>query len=309
MNIYRLIGLGLGMNIYRLIGDSCHYWSYLILLRRLILQKNAHGISVKTHVLYLIVFVTRYLDLFTTFYSLYNSFTKLFYISSTAFILGSIRYYEPLRSTCDTARDNKPALWKLVFPCFMFATVISFFGYHDSRKWIQGFSFYDVLEWLWTFSICLEPVAILPQLFLVFRYRNMETIQWIYQYILFKGIYMLFYIFNWIYRAHNDPHYRHPYLVYICGILQTLIYADFLRFYLTRTSLIRWMALRNQDVEYVDNDEEEHQGVQFELLLEDEDSGEDATSPKKKANQRGAPSKVKDGFITILEEPHLKTPT
>lgn len=212
------------MNTFRFIGDGCHFWSIIVLFRQLIIQKNAHGISPRTHVLYLIVFVTRYLDLFTTFYSPYNSFMKIFYIVSTASILIAIRCSERLRSTCDTARDTF-ALWRAVLPSFILATVVYVMGRHWS---------FDLLNLLWTFSICLEPLAILPQLFLVFRYREIENVTWIYEYILFKGAYRALYIVNWIYRAHTEPYYKHHYLVYICGVLQTLIYADFLLFYVKR---------------------------------------------------------------------------
>ncbi len=213
------------MNIFRLIGDACHVWSIVVLLRRLALQKNAHGISTKTQLLYLIVFVVRYLDLFTTYYSFYNSFLKILYISSTAFILLAIRCFEPLRSTCDTARDTF-ALEKVLIPSFLFATLVYFLL-------LTSIDF-NLMELLWTFSICLEPLAILPQLFLVFQYRDIQSVTWIYEYILFKGAYRALYIVNWIYRAHTEPHYRHHYLVYTCGVLQTLVYADFFQFYVTR---------------------------------------------------------------------------
>lgn len=277
-----------------------------MLFRRLISKKNAHGISVRAQVLYLIVFVVRYLDLFTTYYSFYNTLMKIFYISSTAAIIGAIYCYEPLRDTCDLARDTF-SHWKLlVVPSFLFAMIVHIVG---SQYSYNGF---DFMELLWTFSICLEPVAILPQLFLIFRYREIDTILWIYEYILFKGIYRAFYILNWIYRSLVEPHYKHHFLVYACGVLQTLVYADFLLFYCKRKSLIRWMALRNVDTEYVDGEEEYQNGGQFELLLEEDGmliEEETAACSSSKiessaASQRGAStnaSNVKDGFITILE--------
>jgi ER lumen protein retaining receptor len=48
----------------------------------------APGISFKTQVLYVVVFVTRYLDLFLgEWVSLYNTVMKLFFIGSSAYIL------------------------------------------------------------------------------------------------------------------------------------------------------------------------------------------------------------------------------
>lgn len=293
------------MNIFRLTGDACHVWSMMILFRRLLLEKNAHGISIRSQVLYLVVFVTRYLDLFTTFYSYYNSFLKVFYICTTVFVISAIQCSGPLRETCDKARDTL-AYWKLLVPSILLAIIVN-----TTRRFYRN----DMMELLWTFSICLEPLAILPQLFLVFRYREIDTIRWIYDYILFKGLYRAIYIINWIYRAYVEPFYRHHLLVYICGVLQTLVYADFLLFYCKRISVIRWMALRNADVEYVDT-EEEYQGGQFELLLEDgllsdhTDEGNEpakapaATNGESSSSQRESPTKPsnsKDSFITILE--------
>ena len=41
------------------------------------------------------MFVTRYLDLFTTYYSLYNSLMKVLYISATTYIVYMVKYTEP----------------------------------------------------------------------------------------------------------------------------------------------------------------------------------------------------------------------
>jgi len=84
------------MNIFRLAGDMAHVFSIVVLLMRLRVAKNAQGISLRTHELFLVVFITRYLDLFTTFYSIYNSVMKICYIASTAYIVHMIRNEEPI---------------------------------------------------------------------------------------------------------------------------------------------------------------------------------------------------------------------
>jgi len=53
------------------------------------------GLSCKTQELYLLVFCVRYMDLFMYYISLYNTFMKLFFISSTAFIIYLMRYKKP----------------------------------------------------------------------------------------------------------------------------------------------------------------------------------------------------------------------
>lgn len=69
-------------------------------------------------------------------------------------------------------------------------------------------------------------------------------------------------------------------------------------------SLIRWVALRGVDAEYVDADEEE--GVQFELLLDDESpsdevDGETISSESTTSQRAKVMGEVNGAFITILE--------
>ena len=45
------------------------------------------GLSLKTQALYVLVFITRYLDIFTHWVSLYNTFMKLFFIVSSCYII------------------------------------------------------------------------------------------------------------------------------------------------------------------------------------------------------------------------------
>lgn len=53
------------------------------------------GLSCKTQEIYLIVFCMRYIDLFMYYISLYNTLMKVFFISSTAFIVYLMRYKKP----------------------------------------------------------------------------------------------------------------------------------------------------------------------------------------------------------------------
>jgi len=197
-----------------------HVFSIIVLLLRLRVARNAQGISVRTHELFLLVFVTRYLDLFTTFYSLYNSCMKVLYIVTSAAIIYMIRFSEPICSTYDKAQDTF-LHWKFaVAPCAIVAILTHIFQ--------NGFVV-DILELLWTFSIYLESVAILPQLIVLQRYREVENLTG--NYIFFMGAYRALYIVNWVYRAFNETFYQHHFVVYFCGVLQTLLYADFFYYY------------------------------------------------------------------------------
>lgn len=50
------------------------------------------GLSCKTQEIYLMVFLIRYMDLFMYFISVYNTVMKIFFITSTAFIIYMMRF-------------------------------------------------------------------------------------------------------------------------------------------------------------------------------------------------------------------------
>ena len=111
------------MNIFRFIADMLHLAAILILMYRIKKSRNcigkyneavtiaiiflsfneidsvtntfSIGLSCKTQEMYLLVFCVRYLDLFMYFISLYNTMMKIFFISSTAFIIYLMRYKKP----------------------------------------------------------------------------------------------------------------------------------------------------------------------------------------------------------------------
>lgn len=113
---------------------------------------------------------------------------------------------------------------------------------------------YNPGEMLWAFSIWLESVAILPQLFMLQRTGSAETITTHYLFAL--GAYRALYIPNWIWRyvedfgnrrigddenatandsptryateGHFDP------IPVMAGLIQTVLYTDFFYIYWTK---------------------------------------------------------------------------
>lgn len=123
------------LNAFRLAGDMFHVISIFLLLLRLRVTKNAIGVSIKTQEIYLLVFVTRYLDLFTTFYSLYNSVMKVLYIGTTGYIIYMVRKTEPFKTQYEEAHDSF-LHWKFaVAPCALIALITNV---------IQGFNVLEV---------------------------------------------------------------------------------------------------------------------------------------------------------------------
>eukprot|EP00939_MAST-03C_sp_MAST-3C-sp1_P002946 g2946.t1 len=201
------------MNIFRLSGDLSHLASYLILLYVLFKKRNASGISLKTQQLYFLVFIARYLDLFTNFYSLYNTLFKIFYILASGAICWLIMYKEPWRSSNDRSNDTFRIIL-VIAPSFVLALL---FNYE-----------YSVMEILWTFSIYLEAVAIVPQLFVLHRTSRIENFTS--HYVFTLGAYRGLYILNWIYRFFSEYYYR-QWIVWIAGVVQTALYVDFFYHY------------------------------------------------------------------------------
>jgi len=201
------------MNIFRLLGDLSHLASILILLQKIQSTRSCRGISFKTQALYVGVFVTRYLDLVFRWVSLYNSLMKVFFIGSSVYILYLMK--AKFRPTHDPSIDTFRVEY-LLGPCALLALI---FNYS-----------FNPTEIMWSFSIFLESVAILPQLFMLQRTGEAETITT--HYLAALGVYRALYIPNWIYRyfteAVVDP------IAVTAGIVQTGLYLDFFYVYFTK---------------------------------------------------------------------------
>ncbi|KAI8990779.1 ER lumen protein retaining receptor-domain-containing protein [Mycotypha africana] len=86
---------------------------------------------------------------------------------------------------------------------------------------------YTVIEVLWSFSIWLESVAILPQLFMLQKAGEAETITTHYLFAL--GAYRALYLLNWIYRYITEGYV--DWVAWVAGLIQTALYSDFFYIY------------------------------------------------------------------------------
>mmetsp|Transcript_32195 Transcript_32195/g.91343 ORF Transcript_32195/g.91343 Transcript_32195/m.91343 type:complete len:216 (+) Transcript_32195:235-882(+) len=202
------------MNIFRLAGDMTHLLSIILLLLKIQGEKSCKGISLKTQELYTLVFVCRYLDLFTSFISLYNTVMKLVFLGTSFSIIYLMRYHKQVKATYDREQDTFRVMF-LIGPCALLALLIN----HE----------FTFMEILWTFSIYLESVAILPQLVLLQRTSNIDNMTG--NYVFFLGTYRALYILNWIYRYFTETRYR-QWIVWTSGVVQTALYCDFFYFYI-----------------------------------------------------------------------------
>lgn len=197
----------------RMVGDLAHVASMFVLVQKIRKTRSFSGLSYKTQLLKMVVFLTRYLDIYTTSYSeklhVYNTIMKIAYIVFQALLLYTIRF--KYFHTYDAELDNF-VVEMLIIPCTVLALVISSF---------QGvFSFVSIL---YNFSLLLESVAILPQLVQLQKMQESETLTA--RYIFFLGIYRLLYLLNWTLKKFFG--YDIDELLLATGILQTLLYLHF----------------------------------------------------------------------------------
>ncbi|KAI8077982.1 ER lumen protein retaining receptor [Gilbertella persicaria] len=201
------------MNIFRLSADLMHLASIFILLLKIRKTKSCIGISFKSQLLYSVVFLTRYLDLLFKHISIYNTVMKVFFIGSSLYILYLMRF--KYQATYDASLDTFRIEYLLVGSIIM---------------GVASTYIYTVIEIFWSFSIWLESVAILPQLFMLQKTGEAETITTHYLFAL--GAYRTLYLFNWIYR-YLDEGYT-DWVAWVAGMIQTALYSDFFYIYYTK---------------------------------------------------------------------------
>ncbi|KAJ7727542.1 ER lumen protein retaining receptor-domain-containing protein [Mycena maculata] len=202
----------MNINIFRLLGDLAHLASKCILIWSIHRNKSAEGISFLTQAMYALVFVTRYLDL-VHFISFYNTTMKLVYIISAFYVLFLMRWIYPRTPESQLA-------WRVAGISLAVAGVFSLlFNYQ-----------FSLTEILWSFSIALESICIIPQLILI-RQTDVPTVITSH-YLLALGSYRALYIPNWIWRyafeGRVDP------IAAVCGVVQTAFYLDFAYVYYSR---------------------------------------------------------------------------
>lgn len=209
-------------NIFRLLGDFSHVASFAFLLFRLSSAGNCAGISLKTQEIYLLLFICRYVDLFTNFISLYNTVMKCIFISTMAYIVYMMRV--SLKASCSPEPEGTKLAYGLVPACAFLAIVLNDHNVSDSY-------FHCFQSFLWAFSIYLEAIAIVPQMALLRRKKVVENLTA--NYIVALGLYRGMYLVNWAYRYFVDPISGIEFMIKVAaGLVQTGLFVHFFQIYL-----------------------------------------------------------------------------
>ena len=206
-------------NVFRYIGDYIHAGAVCLVCWILIANQHCRGLSFKTQLFYLLIFITRYLDLFVSSssspHSTYLIVFKLFYIASAFGIVVTMRLW---KATIETNKDTC-SIFFVVVPCLIFSFL--------STRSTHASSFID---YCWTFSELMEGLAMLPQYIFTYRQEeeNKRSDRKIFIYIVLIGSYRVLYAVNWIYKKVMLGSAYHDFVSWIGGIIEIALFADFI---------------------------------------------------------------------------------
>jgi len=201
------------MNIFRLSGDMLHLASIMLLVFKLHRSKSCVGVSCRMQEMYSLVFIFRYMDLLWSFISVYNTVMKLIFITTTLYLVYLMRLKVPISQTYERSNDSFQYELYLIGPCALLGILCT--------------EEYTIPAILWSTSIWLESVAILPQLVLLQQIREVENLTS--DFVGCMGAYRAFYILNWIYRYFAEDYVN--WIGWIGGLVQTGLYCDFFYYY------------------------------------------------------------------------------
>lgn len=210
-------------NVFRYVGYYLHFGGMIFGLLAIVISRSVAGFSWKAQVMYQLVYVSRYLDVFTEAQAKYLLFFKLAFNLVTATMLGLFYIF---RDTYD-ARLDSCNIVALITPGAVLAFVVA---------GSTGFR-----EDMWTFSEFLEPVALLPQYIMCYRATRVRLATIVYTFAV--GGYRILYILNWLYKRYTFHGAYHDYVSWCGGAVEcTLFFGFVLRIVRQRATEASWFG-------------------------------------------------------------------
>lgn len=218
-------------NGFRYAGDVLHDAAIILLLCHCF-QKSVAGLSARAQWMYLILYVSRYLDILQE-QSAYLVVHKLAFSGSTLVVLLCFHFF---RETYDRDADTCPG-WALALMALLALTLLA-------CPWLGE----GTLEILWTWSQLLEGFVMVPQY--VCSYRNAKRgrvdSRGVSAWICLMGAYRLFYLLHWLYMRSWSSVYWDP-TTWLSGILNVCLFADYVLCLLAGVSCLRRITLSFDD--------------------------------------------------------------
>jgi len=194
-------------NVFRYLGDYLHLGGMVFGIVAVYSTQSVDGFSRKTQILFQMVYLSRYLDMFTEEQVFYLLFFK---VAFNLLTVGMLLAFACWHNTYDRNADSCNIV-AIVVPVVI-ATAITAAG--SSFK-----------EQMWTLSEFLEPFALLPQYIVCYRAQRMRPASVLY--ILAVGGYRALYVLNWIYKRYTWHGAYHDYVSWFGGGLECILFIDF----------------------------------------------------------------------------------
>jgi ER lumen protein retaining receptor len=229
------------VKVFRFLGDALAITSRIAILKKISNTNSLSGISLKTQLIYLVVYLFRYLDLLSSpfiFISkiknnlsislfLYNSIFKVSYISFQIYLIS--QFFNNKKYTYSKKFDTFPVKTFLAFSLILAIFLKDSIVKDDSNGFFLSIffaSFSYVKELLYTASLILESLAILPQL--VVSQDSGECEKLVAISITCLGLYRLSY-FIYFYLSLDTT--KIDTLLIVSSLIQSILYVDFYRVY------------------------------------------------------------------------------
>uniref|UniRef100_A0A671LN71 ER lumen protein-retaining receptor 2-like n=1 Tax=Sinocyclocheilus anshuiensis TaxID=1608454 RepID=A0A671LN71_9TELE len=143
--------------------------------------------------------------------------------------------------SCAGISGKSQILFALVFTSRYLDLLTAFISFYNSIMKVKNFKCEKLKPpIMWTFSIYLESVSILPQLFMISKTGEAETITT--HYLFFLGLYRALYLINWIWRFYFEGFF--DMIAIVAGVVQTILYCDFFYLYVTKGPQINLSGTR-----------------------------------------------------------------
>ena len=223
-------------NIFRFLGYFFQVSSKAVLLHKIQSTSSVSGLSLNTQILYLLVYIFRYLDIIVGHSDwksklyIYNTIMKVGYIASQCVIVYYIfkKYRHTYQSRFETFNMSFILVPSMALSLFLV------FGTTTILEWIE--------EYLYSASLIIESVAILPQLVMVQDAGDSETLTS--HYIFLLGLYRLAYFISFILKCFLVKP-RPNALIVATSLIQSLLYLDFFtvyyRYVMSKSSFTRML--------------------------------------------------------------------
>lgn len=207
-------------DIFRFLGDILCISSKIALIRKIKNTNSISGISLKTQILYLLVYIFRYTNSpligKSTPLSIYNLIMKIVYISFQVYLISL--FYGKHKSSYSKKYDT------FNIPIFLVVSIPISLFFKEQTEGVVQFG----REFLFTCSLILESLAVLPQLALVQDSGECEKLTAIS--ITLLGLYRLSYFIYFILKRIIT---QRPIdnLMVVTSLIQSVLYFDFYRVY------------------------------------------------------------------------------